>query len=221
MNSAEILELLRKALADDDCEQAEQIVEEYADDWEGDDDLDITALESAVELGCTDYVEAHVEDFDLYELGYLHSLTTDPSMHETLADQGICRETEDFFGFRFAMESVNGTVLSFDPEFQQECWDRFREMHPCNDEDLLRILQMLEEEGLESVELEDEEYEIAQACTLLNVCEEDGEIVLKSFDDTMGEEYWDLPELIDSLGFDTHFEGDSWKMETNGVYYIE
>lgn len=222
MNVEELLEKLKTAFMHDGEGEAETIIEENADVWKSEKDFGIKALELAVEQGCTEYVQNHVPEFDPFNLGYLHDKTTDNDMHETLAELSVFRDAEDFFDCKFAMETTNGTVLAFQPEFQRECWDKFRELHPCSDEDVLRILGVLEEEGdLDFVELEDEEYEIARACTLLNVREENGGIVLEDFDDTLEKEYWDLSDLIDELGYETRFEGDSWKLETNGVYYIE
>lgn len=222
MNSDTILENLQNALKENDWKKAGKIVEENGAVWKGEKELGTVALETAVKQGCTAYVREHANDFDTFYMSYLHDLTTDTFMHSALAEAGICRDSEDYSGFRFAMESTNGTVLSFDPELQKECWEKYRELHPCSDEDVLRVLQAMEDGDPETADLEnDDEYELAKACALLNVSEEDGGITLIPFDETCGKTYWDLPELLDSLGFDTGFEGDSWKMETDGVYYIE
>ena len=36
-----------------------------------------------------------------------------------------------------------------------------------------------------------------------------------------GDSGYELMELLEDLGWDCEFEGDSWKLETIGVYFIK
>ena len=51
----------------------------------------------------------------------------------------------------------------------------------------------------------------------LGVSIEDDEII---FTDKTDSEAGDLPELLEELGWECEFEGDRWKLETLGVYFI-
>lgn len=61
------------------------------------------------------------------------------------------------------------------------------------------------------------------ACELLGISLVDGELVPDE-PDSMGDypiDGWEAMDLLERLGYDISFEGDSWKLETNGVYYLE
>lgn len=223
MTLDEILSQLKKAFEAEDIERVEELVNEYENEIE-DENLGQKALELAVESGCTDYVEEHIEDFDTWDMGYLLDLTEDPSMIEVLNDHGIYHEWEYYDGSRFALETVNGTVLSFDPDFHKEVWVKYMEEHNLSDESVVALLNKLST----GEDLNDEEEELEMVCDLLKVSVSDnGTLQLGEYgwsgevESECGASGFDLVELLENLGYDIKFVGERWKLETNGVYYIE
>lgn len=86
MENENILKELEKALADKDCELAEQIVSEYKEDFDG--DLAEVAFRMAVQKGCYDYVNDTYDDIELNDVdgcssSYLYE-TQDKDMSELL-----------------------------------------------------------------------------------------------------------------------------------------
>lgn len=225
LSNEAILAILKTALADGDNETAEKLVERYADDWDGNGDLMTTALELAVETGNTDYVEKHIDDFDAWDLQYLLDIAEgNPEMIELLNDHGVYHEWEYYDGSRFALETVNGTVLSFDPEFQKEVWAKYMEEHNLKDERVVELLEKLST----GEDLSEEEEELEMACELLKVSiSDDGTLQLGEYEwsgeveSECGASGFDLVELLENLGYDIKFVGERWKLETNGVYYLE
>ncbi len=223
MTLNEILSRLKEAFESEDIDRVEELVNEYEDDFD-DENLGQKALELAVEAGCTDYVEEHIDDFDTWDMAYLMNLTDDPEMIETLNGHGIYHDWEYFDGFRFAYETVNGTVLSFDSDFQKEVWAKYMEEQSLNDE---RVVELLEKFST-GEDLSEEEEELEMACELLKVSvSEDGTLQLGEYgwsgevESECGASGFDLVELLENLGYDIKFEGEQWKLETNGVYYLE
>ena len=52
----------------------------------------------------------------------------------------------------------------------------------------------------------------------MGISAEDGDI---AFSDMVGDGGYSTKELLEELGWDCSFEGDSWKLETLGVYFID
>lgn len=208
-----VMSMLETVFENDDADQADKVLELYAGDWEGPKELELIALEKAVEKGCAEFVEEHMENFDTYEMGYLMDLG-DEDMQRCLSALGVCHSFDWFEGFRFAAETVNDTVLSFTPAFQREVWESCLNRYGLSESEAAALF---EEDG----EVDEETEEFLCAAELLKASAENGEIVLGEFGD-MDDEVsgCELTELIEELGYGTEFEGDTWKLETNGVNFI-
>ena len=218
MTLDEILSRLKEAFESEDIDRVEELVNEYEDDFD-DENLGQKALELAVEAGCTDYVEEHIEDFDTWDMAYLMNLTDDPGMIEALNDHGIYHDWDYFADFRFVFETVNGTLLCFDPELRKEALEKYMSQNSLTREQIAAILSDEELDDALVIDPDDVKY----ACELLGISLVDGELVPDE-PDSMGDypiDGWEAMDLLERLGYDISFEGESWKLETNGVYYIE
>lgn len=199
-----------------DIDELNEYVEEHEDDYNEDGneyELAEFTFRAAIRLGNVEYVEEHADDFDLNDNGdsssYLYE-TEDEGMQQLLMDHGAFRSWEDYTDCQFAVETINGSILAFQPEFQKEVYEKFKEENDLSDEDVIRIL---------SEESDDyDEDELKTSLEWIGVFVEDEEI---AFRDIVGDEDYDLKDLLEELGWDCDFEGDMWKLETNGVYFIK
>ena len=127
-------------------------------------------------------------------------------------NHGAFRSWDDYDDCKFAMETVNGEILAFDSEFQKEAYEKYKEEFGFTDKKLRKIIT----EGLD----DDEDYDrdVETDMTALGVSFENDEI---TFDDKCGDDGYELMDILEELGWDCAFEGDSWKFETLGVYFIK
>ena len=98
------------------------------------------------------------------------------------------------------------------------------EEHNLSDESVVALLNKLST----GEDLNDEEEELEMVCDLLKVSVSDnGTLQLGEYgwsgevESECGTSGFDLVELLENLGYDIKFVGERWKLETNGVYYIE
>ena len=52
--------------------------------------------------------------------------TDDEEMQEILMNHGAFKSWDDYEDCRFAMETVNGEILAFDSDFQQEVFKKYK-----------------------------------------------------------------------------------------------
>ena len=107
---------------------------------------------------------------------------------------------------RFAIETLNWEIVSFDSDFQEEVFEKYLQKH-----------NLTRKQVIESLMNEDDDS-LASDMETIGVSVADDEI---EFNDICGEENMDIQDLLVSLGWECEFEGESWKFETTGVYYIE
>ncbi|MCR5610625.1 MAG: hypothetical protein K6F68_02165 [Clostridiales bacterium] len=217
MDIEKVTSMLKEAFEADDIDRVEEIVNEYEDDLE-DEDLVKIALEIAVECGNTDYVEEHIEDYDTWDMGYLMNLTDDPNMIETLNEHGVYHDWDYFADFRFAYETVEGSLLAFDSDFQKEAWEKYLAYKGLTEQ---IVISALSGDDIENGDIDSEDVEFA--CGLLGVALVDGALSINDpdIDNDPNVDGWSIVELLREIGYDVNFEGESWKLETSGVYYIE
>ena len=206
---------IKKMLKNDDFDVSEidEYIEEHEEEYnEGEKEYELSefAFRAAVEIGNHEYVEEHIDDFDLNDNGdsssYLN-LTKNEEMIELLMDHGAFRSWEDYSDCKFAVETINCTILAFDSDFQKEIFEKYKEENDISDESVVKILEE---------EIEDEE--IANVLELLGVILDGGEIAFVDQVDSPGNE---LKDLLEELGWECDFEGEMWKLETSGVYFIK
>lgn len=162
-----------------------------------------------------EYVEEHADDFDLNDTdGYSSYIyeAEDDEIVEILMNHGAFKSVDDYEDYKFSMESVNGTIINFDTDFQQEAFEKYLEAYGLTKE---RVIELISSD--EDYEGDDFDRDLAEDMSSLGVKVEDGEI---SFEDMYGEEGYGAKELLEELGWDCDFEGDSWKLETVGYYFI-
>lgn len=177
------------------------------------DDLDETAFRLAVRLGAFHYVEGHCGDVEINDCdegcsSYLLE-TENEAMLDLLKRYGACRSWDDFEDFRFALETVNGTILAFSEDFRSEVLDAYLAQMSLSRDDL--ILHLEENATPNLSELDD----ILEG---LGMAYEDGEFV---FTDSYTNYGYEIKDILEDLGWNCEFEGDAWKFETLGVFYIE
>ena len=210
---AHIAELMESA-EDDDSEVIEYIGEQK-DNYSG--DIADFAFREAIRQGIISYIENHAEEFDLNDgdgySTYLYE-TDDEAVQDVLIDCGAFRSWEDYSDYTFAMETINGSILAYDPDFQLEVFEKYMETYGLSEDDIIAMFD--DEDAVES--FEDEQGRcFSDDMAALGVSVENDEITVEDMVDADG---WELRELIEELGWECDFEGDSWKLETNGVYFI-
>ena len=210
-----IEEMVRNLLVanPDSFEELDEFVEDHEEDHP--DGLADYVFRLAIQMGNIKYVEEHAENFDLNDgEGYSTYLyeTEDEEMQDVLMNHGAFRSWDDYDDCKFAMETVNGEILAFDSEFQKEAYEKYKEEFGFTDKKLRKIIT----EGLD----DDEDYDrdVETDMTALGVSFENDEI---TFDDKCGDDGYELMDILEELGWDCAFEGDSWKFETLGVYFIK
>lgn len=216
--TARIDALFAAAKETDDYSAIEALVEE-ADNFR----IDKYAFGKAVELGCLTYVDDHAEDSNVElndpDEGYCTWLysTDNQEIIQCLRDHGAWRQWDDFRSdeFLFAYETNCGYILALDDDFQKEVLKAYLDQNGLTEQDIIDFFEA--GDGYEAPE--DADYDLEEDLSALGVTFDDGKITFFFPDDEWaGRAFCDVME---SLGWDTEFEGDSWKLETIGVYYIE
>lgn len=196
----------------EDFDELDEFVEEHEDDHT--DGLADYVFRLAIQMGNTAYVEEHADEFDLNDGdGYSTYLneTDDEEMQEILMSHGAFRSWDDYDDCKFAMETVNGEVLAFDDDFQREAFEKYKKDFGFTDKKLRDLLAdgIYDDESGRDVEAD---------LTALGVSFGDDDL---TFSDKCGDDGYELMELLEELGWDCSFEGDSWKLESIGVYFIK
>ncbi len=115
--------------------------------------------------------------------------------------------------YKFAIEMVNGTILSFDPDLQKEAYRRFLNISGLSEQEVINKLEdgmNFVSEDILCIDLEDEEdYDrVYNKMTLLEYCKgigfyvEDGEIVFHKFEYLENEDQYESPEVLKALGWE-------------------
>ena len=136
--------------------------------------------------------------------------TENEDMIELLSSHGAYRSWDYYGDFRFAVETVNGEVLAFDMDFQAAVYEKYKGTFGFTDAIIIG--------ALESGETELGERCVDSDMEVLGVPFKDGE---PRFDDMCGCDGMELMSLLEELEYDVSFEGESWKFETLGVYFIK
>lgn len=195
----------------DDFDDLDEFVEEHEDDHPN--GLADYVFRLAIQMGNVSYVEEHAENFDLNDgdgySTYLYE-TEDDEMQETLMNLGAFRSWDEYDDCRFAMETVNGEILAFDSDFQRAAFEKYKNDFGFSVE---RLCELLADGGYDDESGRDIEADLSALGVSL---EDDG----VSFAEKYGDDGYELMELLEELGWDCSFEGDSWKLETIGVYFI-
>ena len=214
LSVAKIEEFVRGLLIanPDSFEEVDEFIKKHED--EHPDGLADYVFRLAIQMGNIAYVEEHADNFDLNDGdGYSTYLneTDDEDMQDILMRHGAFRSWDDYDDCKFAMETVNGAVLTFDEEFQKEVYKKYKKEFGLSDKKIRSILEGDEDSC-------DYDRDIETDMEALGVSFEDDKI---SFNDKCYEDGYELMDILEELGWDCDFEGDSWKLETAGVYFIK
>lgn len=202
-------------------DEVEDYVEHYGDLYEK--DLNEFAFREAIRCGAADYVRDHAEDFDLNDAdgcsSYLY-LTENKDIQEILMDHGAFKSWDDYDECRFACETVNWEILAFDGDFQKEVFEEYLRVTGLTREKIIRMLTDEDYDAEEDDELTEEQRDrwFEEDFEALGVCVEDGQL---TFYDMVGDSGSGTQQLLEELGWSCDFEGDSWKLNTVGVYFID
>lgn len=204
----------------EDDETITEFLEENEDDYE--DDIYDFAFREAIRQGVTEYIENHVDDFDLMDNGdsssYLDE-TEDEDIQDLLMSYGAYRSFDDYTDYKFAAETVNNTVLSFEADFQKEVFEKYLAQYGISQEELIEMFS--DEDKVEEFEDEHERYFEDDMAAMGVKVEADEIKFLDKTDWDNNDNGIELYELIEELGWECDFEGESWKFETTGVYFIK
>ena len=209
---------LFKAYEDD--EAIIEFIEENEDEYSG--DLNDFAFREAIRQGITDYIDNHVDEIDLMDNGdsssYLDE-TEDEAIQSLLMSYGAYRSFDDYTDYKFSVETVNGTVLSFDSDFQQEVFEKYLSTYGLTREG---VIAMFDDEELVEVFEDEHERSFEDDMSAMGIAVEDGELTFLDKTDWDNNDFGiELYELVEELGWNCEFEGESWKLETNGVYFLK
>ena len=125
---------------------------------------------------------------------------------------------DNYYDCRFAVETTEHEIIAFNDNLQAELFEKYLTFTGLTK---AKIIQMLADDYNEG---EDEDLpEGSKRCfeddfEAMGISVEDGKIV---FSNMVGERGFSTKELLEELGWECSFEGDSWKLETIGVYFIE
>lgn len=203
----------------DEFDEIEEYIGSVEDDYSK--DVNDFTFREAIRVGATNYVEAYASDFDLNDgAGYSTYLyeTDDPDMQEILMDHGAFKSLDDYVDCRFAVETVNGEILAFDSDFQQEVFEKYLEVTGLTKDKIIQMLADDYDQDEDEDLPEDFDRYIEEDFEALGIELEDGDI---SLIDKVGDRGYGTRVLIEELGWDCKFEGDSWKLETLGVYFVD
>lgn len=211
---------IERCIADLFCsyEDGSEIAEYIAshEDMYSDDIYDF-AFREAIRQGVTEYIEENAENFDLNDGGgystYLHE-TDDEDVQDLLMELGAFRSWDEYADCRFAVETVNGSILAFDSDFQREVFDKYLGTYGITADDVVAMFE--DEEKADEFDSEHDRY-FLEEMEMLGVTVEYGAI---TFIDRVDSDGGMLRDLLEELGWDCAFEGERWKLETNGVYFI-
>lgn len=216
---------IREAFQRQDIETVEKLVNENREIFRttNDEDIDETTFRIAIEEDCVDYIAQHCFDIELNSIDgyspYLY-MTDNKLIQNILMDAGASKNLDDYCDCLFAMETVNGLLLALDDDFRKEIVTK---MLSVSSLDETTLAAMIEDNTLE-------EYEYPESCPLsdsldcicnaLALSAADGQLEYESipFDDS--DSGYVILDLIRDLGWNPDFEGDMWKLETCGVYFI-
>lgn len=217
----EIEARIAELLADDpdDFDELLEYMDSVENDYSG--DLNDFTFREAIRSGAVNYVEEYIGDFDLNDEGASSSYldeTDDPNMQDILMENGAFRSWEYYDGYRFAVETGEWVILAFDWDFQEEVFEKYLEKEGLTREQVIHIIQ----NGYVTDEDKDKPFVFRRNFEddfyALGITLKNGDIELKDM-------YWEkggyTKELLEELGWTCEFEGESWKLETNGVYFIQ
>lgn len=191
--------------------------EKYSRQYSG--DLEIFSFVSALRHNNYEYVYENVDNIDINDKGsyssYLYE-TTDNEIKDLLFEYGAIRNEDDYCNekYKFVYDNDADEVLVFNEDFQKKVYNKYKKVHKLNDKLISRIL---ESEG--NMDDEDDDDDI-DYCTIydeldtLGISSDDGEIV---FGDPNG----DPRDILEELGWECDFEGETNHFGSYGVYFIK
>ncbi len=188
----------------DDDADIDEYIESVRDEYDG--SLENFAFDKAVEMGCYPYVEDHISDFDLNcgdegECPWIYK-TDDQEIIDLLMNYGANRAMDDYQDYRFAYCTTTDYIISFDSDLQEEAFQKFLEQNELSESEIIENYDDYSDE-LESI----------------GISVEDGEII---YNDMESEDCgYAAKDVLESLGYELAFEGDSNKFETNGYYFLD
>lgn len=150
--------------------------------------------------------EPEVNDDD----GFCSALyvTDNEDVRSLLFEYGANNSLEDYEGMRFAIETIDWEVVSFDPDFRSQLIEAVIKKYGNEDK---------KEDAGEYSKFD--EYKEALCFDV-----EDGEVIIeeKEHYDFQGVDLFDVVKKFETeLSYDIKFEGTSWKLETKGVYFVD
>lgn len=130
----------------------------------------------------------------------------------------------------FALETINGSILSFAPSLQKKAYRKFLSSAALSEDDLLEELEDgydFVAEGIDDFDLDEEDplcgdLTLQEICKGLGIYAEDGEIVFHEFEYLEDEDQYISKEVLETLGWTVYEAGrnaDSRYSEPE-VYYI-
>lgn len=210
MESVEYLMQRVEELMEEDMDALDEFIEEHEEDYP---ELLERAFLLAVQKGNMEFVETHIDDVELNNgddgnSEYLYE-TDSQEMKELLMDYGALYSWGDYEDCRFAVETTEQTIIALSEGFQEEVYEKYKEKFNLTDG---QISSILEEEA------NDSSRDVARDMEALGVSFSDG---VPTFGNKYGDDGYELMELLEELGWECDFEGNSWKFETTGVYFIK
>ena len=204
----------------EDFDEIEEYIDEVSEYYSG--DLEEFTFRKAVQTGARNYVDAYADDIDLNDGSDGNSTyideTDDPDMQSLLMSHGAYRSWDDYLDHRFAVETLDWNILAFDSDFQEEVFEKYLEYTGLTREKVKEMLSADYDIDEDDDLPEGFDRDFDEDMDAIGVTLEEGEI---TFTDKEGDDGSATQDLLEELGWSCSFEGESWKLETNGVYFID
>ena len=160
----------------------------------------IGRFEQAVEKGEVTEAERLVEDF----------VSEEDDEGENSLNWEVFPEICDF-----ALETINGSILSFAPSLQKKAYRKFLSLAALSEDDLLEELEDgydFAAEGIDDFDLDEEDplcgdLTLPEICKGLGIYAEDGEIVFHAFEYLEDEDQYISKEVLETLGWTVYEAG--------------
>ena len=221
----DILDYLKKLFS----QGKNKLVEEYVKEHSEEEDIDDIAFLAAVQTGNIDYIQNHAFDIDLNneEAGRYSSYiyeTDDPIIQRVLFNCGAFRKLEDYDDCSFVFITNTG-ALNLTAKMHKAVYRKLLESLGVSEKKFVELVnaEMFDED----LDIEQEpdwfdQYSLEDICEMLHLeINDDNRVELVEFEPYEETDLYELPELLESLGFDVQFDGEYNRRGNNGVFFIK
>ena len=166
----------------------------------------------------SDYVDEleEINDSDDGYCSYLYE-TDNETIIDIFKGCGAVYSDDDYYNYRFSYCTTTCEVCSFEIELQKEAIESYLDNTGMTAEEFCEFVENGGEADEDAMSVDIYDYE--DVIDALGVVIKDGAVEFE--DRTSYEDGSKIVDILTGLGYEVEFDGESWKFETNGYYYIE